>query len=107
MKIVNDQIKSNSFVIKYEAEKFKKYEVLISKKDEEFANLVGNIPKAENIRRKHNYIPFILDLMRLTAQKGNLTKFFEEAKERREARAKQKETLNPKQAKIVYTAQSV
>lgn len=44
-----------------EAAKLKKYEV-------------------ENIRRQHNYIPFIMELFRLTAKKGHLSGLIEKAK---------------------------
>lgn len=34
----------------------------------------------ENARRKHNYIPFILEMLKITAEKGDLSKYYDEAK---------------------------
>lgn len=42
----------------------------------------------ENARRKHDYIPFILKLLELSAQKGDLAGLINEAKEKKEAREK-------------------
>lgn len=39
--------------------------------------------KIENERRKHNYIPFILELLKLTAKKGKLEGLIEEAKQKK------------------------
>lgn len=38
--------------------------------------------KIENIRRKHNYLPFIVELLKILAQQGQLTAFYEKAKQR-------------------------
>lgn len=38
--------------------------------------------KIENIRRKHNYLPFIVELLNILAQQGQLTAFYEKAKQR-------------------------
>jgi ubiquitin carboxyl-terminal hydrolase L5 len=46
----------------------------------------------ENIRRKHNYLPLIVELLRVLGEKGQLMPLYEKAKQRaieREA-AKQK-----------------
>lgn len=47
--------------------------------------------KAENIRRKHNYLPLIVELLKILAQNGELMPLYEKAKQRaeqREAKAK-------------------
>ncbi|CAG9767486.1 unnamed protein product [Ceutorhynchus assimilis] len=38
--------------------------------------------KVENIRRKHNYLPLIVEILKLLAKEGKLTPLYEEAKER-------------------------
>lgn len=41
----------------------------------------------ENIRRKHNYIPLIVELLKILAKEGKLMPLYEEAKERKIGRA--------------------
>lgn len=36
----------------------------------------------ENARRKHNYIPFILEMLKIAANKGDLARLYQEAKGR-------------------------
>jgi len=38
--------------------------------------------KVENIRRKHNYLPLIVEILKLLAKEGKLVPLYEEAKER-------------------------
>lgn len=46
--------------------------------------------KIENIRRKHNYLPLIVEILKLLAKEGKLTSLYEEAKERALKRQKVK-----------------
>jgi len=55
--------------------------------------------KAENIRRRHNYVPFIYNLMKVLAEKGKLNELVDKAakvtqekiKKKAEAKKKEKE----------------
>ena len=42
--------------------------------------------KIENRRRKHNYVPFIVNLLRLLAERGELMPLVQAAKSRKKAR---------------------
>lgn len=51
--------------------------------------------KVENIRRKHNYLPLIVELLKMLAEQGQLLPIYEKAKQR----AMERETATPKKAK--------
>ena len=48
--------------------------------------------KIENIRRKHNYLPFIVELLNMLAREGQLVPLYEKAKQK----AKEKASRNSK-----------
>ncbi|ELU12999.1 hypothetical protein CAPTEDRAFT_3656 [Capitella teleta] len=49
--------------------------------------------KVENVRRRHNYLPFIMELLKILAQEGKLSDLVDKAKERTTERRKKKEKL--------------
>lgn len=43
------------------------------------------------MRRKHNYIPFVIELLKIVSEKGKLKGLVENAKKKKEERDKNKE----------------
>ena len=50
--------------------------------------------QAENVRRRHNYIPFIMQLFKISAQKGHLPKLVKKAKEIRKRKIEKQKLLD-------------
>ena len=50
-----------------------------------------SMEQEENARRKHNYLPFIIEMLKMVAKKGKLKDLVETAKEKQAARIKAKE----------------
>jgi len=55
--------------------------------------------KVESIRRRHNYLPFIMETLKILAEDGKLVDLVEKAKEKTEERKKKEKEL--KQAKVM------
>lgn len=67
---------------------------LISSEDEKFANW-----KRQNIRRRHNYIPFLLELLKKSAYNGLLPDLIEEAGNRKKEKIAAMEARKEKENK--------
>ncbi|EFO15265.1 ubiquitin carboxy terminal hydrolase UCH-L5 [Loa loa] len=52
--------------------------------------------KAENIRRRHNYIPFIVELLKVLAKEGRLVPLVQEAQEKANRKATEKKSEKPR-----------
>lgn len=48
--------------------------------------------QVENIRRKHNYLPLIVEILKILAKEGKLTTLYEQAKEKTMKKQKSKIT---------------
>jgi len=70
--------------------------------------------KAENVRRRHNYVPLIYNLMKVLAEKGKLSDLVEKAakvtkekiKKKQEAKQKEKERKEKEKAAAASSSSS-
>jgi ubiquitin carboxyl-terminal hydrolase L5 len=58
--------------------------------------------KVENIRRRHNYLPFIMELLKVLAEQGQLVELVDRAKEKTDERKKKEK--DSKEAKATSVA---
>uniref|UniRef100_A0A7M5XJJ8 ubiquitinyl hydrolase 1 n=2 Tax=Clytia hemisphaerica TaxID=252671 RepID=A0A7M5XJJ8_9CNID len=70
IKIIDDEISRCHSMLEREKEKLQRY-------------------KTENVRRKHNYLPFIMELLRILAKKQQLVPLVDKAKEVTKTRREQ------------------
>lgn len=84
LKALQKQIEDNGMETDVQQEEISKLRCLI----EEEENKVHRY-QIENIRRKHNYIPLIMELLKLLAKEGKLMSLYEKAKERSVKKQKQ------------------
>ncbi|KRT81551.1 Peptidase [Oryctes borbonicus] len=85
LQIVQKQIEENGMETDAQQAEVAKLRCLI----EEEENKIHKY-QIENIRRKHNYIPLIMELLKLLAREGKLMSLYEKAKERSIKKQKQK-----------------
>uniref|UniRef100_A0A1I7X4A7 ubiquitinyl hydrolase 1 n=1 Tax=Heterorhabditis bacteriophora TaxID=37862 RepID=A0A1I7X4A7_HETBA len=52
--------------------------------------------RVENVRRRHNYLPFIIELLKILAKEGKLVPLVEQAQEKAKARHAEREKLKSK-----------
>ena len=52
--------------------------------------------KKENIRRRHNYLPFIVEMLKSLGEQGQLLEVYEKAKEKAKEQAQKKKDKEPK-----------
>eukprot|EP01015_Nassula_variabilis_P021720 TRINITY_DN389_c0_g1_i1.p3 TRINITY_DN389_c0_g1~~TRINITY_DN389_c0_g1_i1.p3 ORF type:complete len:244 (-),score=56.14 TRINITY_DN389_c0_g1_i1:106-837(-) len=55
--------------------------------------------KVENARRRHNYIPFIVELLKLSAKKGVLSNLVETARQKKKEKSQQSQQLKKEENK--------
>jgi ubiquitin carboxyl-terminal hydrolase L5 len=84
------EIKENERNIQFEDKKFKDWKVRNNSTE-----IIKK--KTENIRRRHNYVPFLVNLLKVLAEKNELIPLLEKAKEKQ----KNKKKNNQKQDKMV------
>ncbi|XP_072015643.1 ubiquitin carboxyl-terminal hydrolase isozyme L5-like [Amphiura filiformis] len=61
-----------------------KLQLLVEEENQKITNF-----KIENVRRKHNYLPFIMELLKILAAKGELVPLVQKAKEKAVAKQEQ------------------
>ncbi|XP_013398695.1 ubiquitin carboxyl-terminal hydrolase isozyme L5 [Lingula anatina] len=78
---IQEKVKDGSLDTAAANDEVQHLNVLISEEDRK-----REYYKVENIRRKHNYLPFIMELLKILAKEGKLVDIVEQAKERQAAK---------------------
>jgi len=81
-KMLNELVSSMENVDDMAAQEICRLQTMISEEEQKAERF-----RAENIRRKHNYIPFIVEMMKILAEEGKLVPLIKEAKQNAKKKA--------------------
>lgn len=88
----NNNEKDQGGVKKMELDGTEELQLLERKLEDEEARFKKS--KEENIRRRHNYVPFIINMLQVLAKKGELVPMLEAAEKEQKAKEEQQANKN-------------